>query len=105
MVAQTVISLKQAEALQVADPQAIGQCPQCKKQALRGWPKCWSCPDKACGFVLWRAIAGKTISEAQARQLVAGKTTQTLKGFVSREGKSFEAALRLAGGKVEFVFA
>jgi DNA topoisomerase IA len=30
MVSQTVTTLKQAEALQVADPQAIGQCPLCK---------------------------------------------------------------------------
>ena len=55
-----------------------------------------------CSFGIWGSIAGKTITENQAKVLCTKGETGVLKGFQSKEGKSFDAALALADGKVTF---
>jgi DNA topoisomerase-3 len=54
---------------------------------------------------MWRLVAGKTITEAMIPVLLEGKTTTVIKGFLSKTGKRFDAALRLNDSHgVEFVF-
>jgi DNA topoisomerase-3 len=96
-------TLRARPSIAVTGKEPVGVCPLCK-EPLRAWPKNWSCQGKGCGFILWAEISGKKLSESQARELLAGKTTRVLKGFMTREKKPFETALRLnAQGKVEFV--
>ena len=80
------------------------RCPRCGKP-LRVYPNAVVCQDEACGWRLWREVAGKTVTEAMIPVLLSGKTTGAVKGFRSKTGKVFNAALRLnAAGGIEFVF-
>ena len=50
-------------------------------------------------------IAGKKLSETQATTLIKEKKTNIIKGFKSKSGKSFDAALKMdAEGKISFDF-
>ena len=57
-----------------------------------------------CGFVIWKRVAGRTLTPEVARQLIEeGKTRDVLAGFKNKAGKPFRARLILnEEGKVEF---
>jgi DNA topoisomerase-3 len=89
------------------DMTAVSDCPVCKKGQIKSFEKGWSCTNRAdkCSFIIWRELCGKALTEAQVRDLLAGKTTRTLKGFTSKAGKTFDAALTLdKEGRVQMVF-
>ena len=71
-----------------------GICPSCGKNVLDN-PKCYSCESgkNGCGFVIWKKIAGKTISLPLAKVLLSKGRSKVLKGFKSKAGKPFEAML------------
>ncbi|MCL2775410.1 MAG: DNA topoisomerase 3 [Oscillospiraceae bacterium] len=71
-----------------------GVCPSCGKNVLEQ-VKCYSCESgkNGCGFVIWKKIAGKTISLPLAKVLLAKGRSRALKGFRSKAGKPFEAML------------
>ncbi len=77
----------------------LGSCPKCRQGTIREGRKGWGCSRwrEGCDFVIWRVVAGKKLSEAQAKTLVAGRTTSKLKGFKNKEGGSFSARLKLDG--------
>src|SRR5205085_8858751 len=57
---------------------------------------CWSREDPGCGFVIWKAKAGKTLPLVVARELIAtGRTAKPVTGFKGRSGRSFRARLAL----------
>src|SRR5205085_9368892 len=57
---------------------------------------CWSREDPGCGFVIWKAKAGKTLPMAVAKELIAtGRTAKPVTGFKGRSGRSFRARLAL----------
>ena len=62
--------------------------------------------EPGCGYVIWKRVAGRTITPEIARQLIEnGRTTDVISGFRSRAGKPFRARLVLNDeGKVEFDF-
>jgi DNA topoisomerase-3 len=76
-------------------------CPRCGRGTLienrKGYGcSTWVSPEEpGCGFVVWKTIAGKQISEEILRQLVERGRTRELPGFRSRTGKAFRAALVL----------
>ena len=79
-------------------------CPKCGKQ-VRVTSQAVNCRDEACGWKLWRTVAGKTVTEPMLDTLLSGGTTPYIKGFRSKSGKTFEAAMRLNGnGEIEFLF-
>jgi DNA topoisomerase III len=80
---------------------SIGKCPQCSGGILEKHP-CYSCMD--CDFVIWKKIAGKSVSVALAQVLLSKGKSQVLKGFRSKAGKPFSASLKLEGGKVVMEF-
>jgi DNA topoisomerase-3 len=89
------------------DMTAMSACPVCKTGQVKAFEKGWGCNNRAaqCKFVLWRELCGKALTESQVRDLLAGKKTRIVKGFTSKAGKTFDAALKLnADGKVELVF-
>jgi DNA topoisomerase-3 len=66
---------------------------------------CSAWKQSGCDFAVWKTVSGKRVSEAQAKQLLAKGRTGQLKGFKSKAGKPFEAALSLDGEyrvKLEF---
>jgi DNA topoisomerase-3 len=75
-------------------------CPRCGKGELienqRGFGcSTWSREDPGCGFIVWKTISGKTITEDVLRELIENGRTKELPGFRSKAGKSFRAMLVL----------
>lgn len=70
----------------------IGKCPKCGKDVVV-WQKSYSCESgkNGCGFIIWKNICGKSISEAQAKKLLEKRKTDLIKGFKSKAGKEFDA--------------
>jgi DNA topoisomerase-3 len=76
----------------------LGPCPVCGHDIIenRKGYSCWSREDPGCGFVIWKAKAGKTLPAAVVRELVAtGRTARPVTGFKGRSGRSFRAKLAL----------
>jgi len=76
----------------------LGPCPVCANDIIenRKGYSCWSAADPGCGFVIWKAKAGKTLPLAVARELIkTGRTDKQVTGFKGRSGKSFRAKLAL----------
>lgn len=94
-----------------ADRESIGKCPKCGGAVIEG-KKGYGCANwrpeaGGCRWVIWKEVAGKTLTPGQARELLAkGETSKPVRGFKSRAGKTFEARLKLdpGTGRVEFVF-
>ncbi len=86
---------------------SIGICPKCGKKIV-SYPKSYSCESgkDGCGFVIWKTVAGKEISQTQAEKLLSKGKTDLIKGFTAKSGKSFDAHLKLNKSTfaVEFEF-
>jgi DNA topoisomerase-3 len=93
----------------------LGQCPRCGAvtgEIIRENSRAYGCTswksreEPGCGFVIWKRVAGRTITPEVARQLMEeGRTKEVLSGFRSRSGKPFRARLVFTqDGKVEFDF-
>src|SRR4051794_40629049 len=76
----------------------LGPCPVCGNdinENRKGY-SCWGREDPGCGFVIWKSKAGKTLTPAIAKELVAtGRTARPVTGFKGRSGRSFRARLAL----------
>ena len=89
------------------DAQDWGECPRCG-QPVRKTGRMWQCSTnrsektkdgkwiavEGCGWKMYASLAGKTITDQTARRLLAGQAV-TLKGFTSKSGKKFDAAIRI----------
>jgi len=76
----------------------LGPCPVCGRDLIenRKGYSCWSREDPGCGFVIWKAKAGKTLPAAIVKELVrTGRTEKQVTGFKGRSGRSFRAKLAL----------
>jgi DNA topoisomerase III len=76
----------------------LGPCPVCGHDIVenRKGYSCWSREDPGCGFVIWKAKAGKQLPAAAARELIQkGFTARPVTGFKGRSGRSFRARLAL----------
>jgi DNA topoisomerase-3 len=76
----------------------LGPCPICGREISenRKGYSCWSRDDPGCGFVIWKAKAGKQLPPSVARELIAnGRTAKAVTGFKGRSGRSFRARLAL----------
>jgi DNA topoisomerase-3 len=77
----------------------LGPCPVCGHDIVenRKGYSCWAREDPGCGFVIWKAKAGKQLPLAVARELIkTGYTEQAVTGFRGRSGRSFRAHLALS---------
>jgi DNA topoisomerase-3 len=84
----------------------LGACPKCGAPVIET-KKAYGCSawKTGCKFAVWKTVSGKRISEAQARQLLKEGRTGKLKGFKSKAGKPYSAALVLGNDhkvKLEF---
>ncbi len=93
----------------------LGLCPRCGAvtgEIIRENSRAYGCTswksreEPGCGFVIWKQVAGRTITPEVARQLLEeGRTREVLSGFRSRNKKPFRARLVMnEDGKVEFDF-
>ena len=93
----------------------LGPCPRCGAETgeiIKENSRAYGCTswksreEPGCGYVIWKRVAGRTITPEIARQLIEnGRTTEVLSGFRSKAGKPFRARLVLnEDGKVEFDF-
>ncbi len=77
----------------------LGPCPVCGHEIVenRKGYSCWAREDPGCGFVIWKAKAGKQLPVAVAKELIrTGYTAQPVTGFRGRSGRSFRARLALS---------
>jgi len=77
-------------------------CPICKKANIEEQSINYKCP--SCGFIINKVILKKVITQDMLKDLCQNGRTQIVKGFISKKGKPFEAALRLDGNKIVFDF-
>src|SRR5215216_1584095 len=93
----------------------LGLCPRCGAETgeiIRENSRAYGCTswksreEPGCGFVIWKRVAGRTITPELARQLLQDRNTKdVVSGFRSRAGKPFRARLVLNDeDKVEFDF-
>jgi DNA topoisomerase III len=76
----------------------LGPCPVCGRDIVenRKGFSCWSRENPGCGFVIWKSKAGKNLTAAVARELIAhARTEKPVTGFKSRSGRTFRARLAL----------
>lgn len=85
--------------------ESFGPCPRCGKPVIKTG-KVFQCSTnrrekqsdgtwrttEGCGWRAWTTIAGKTITDTTMRGLLAGRKV-SLKGFTSRKGSGFDAAI------------
>lgn len=68
-----------------------GACPLCEAEMADQEVK-YSC---ACGFTLWKSIAGRKLLVKDVKAILKGAKTEQIKGFKSTKGKLFNAYLEL----------
>ncbi|RAP34811.1 DNA topoisomerase III, partial [Candidatus Marinamargulisbacteria bacterium SCGC AAA071-K20] len=90
-----------------ADQKILGNCPKCEDGKVFESKKAWGCSnwkEKECKFAIWKELAGKTITEKQVETLFKKGITSVIKGFKSKSGNPFNAALKIHEGAVVFDF-
>jgi DNA topoisomerase III len=79
------------------DREPLGACPKCGSPVIET-KKSYGCSawkTNRCDFAIWKQVSGKRLSQSQAKQLLTNRRTPQLKGFRSKAGKPYAAALKL----------
>jgi len=80
-------------------------CPKCKTGSMQFYSKVVRCDNPTCGFPVFRQIAGKTLEDQDILDLLTKGKTSIIKGFNSKQGKAFSAAIVFdANLNTQFVF-
>ena len=80
-------------------------CPKCKTGSMQFFSKVVRCDNPSCGFPVFRQIAGKTLADQDIQHLLTKGKTGIIKGFNSKQGKAFSAAITFdANLNTQFVF-
>ncbi len=86
----------------------LGVCPLCGQGDILETPRAFGCSRyrEGCDFVVWKEVAGVTLSKGQFGRLLRLGVTERIEGFRAKSGRTFGARLRLGeGGKVELDFS
>lgn len=92
-----------------ASTESIGNCPVCGKNLkvykniafCSGWRKD---DESSCQFKFFTEVSGKKLTDKMIKNLLAGGTTEKVKGFKKKDGTTFEAALKFDENfKMKFV--
>jgi DNA topoisomerase-3 len=86
--------------------ESLGPCPVCAGDVVVG-KKAYGCSNwkNGCRFVVWKTIAQKEIDVGLVQQLLKSQITDTVTGFTSKAGKTFDAKLKVISGEVKFDFS
>ncbi len=88
-----------------ADNSSKFKCPKCENYLKKGEKNFYCLNYKnGCDFKIWLNVSEKKITDTQVRQLLEKGKTNTITGFVSKQGKEFEASLKMVDYKVVFDF-
>lgn len=80
-------------------------CPKCGKGSMRFYAKVVKCDNEACALPVFRQVAGKLLSDKEITDLLTEGRTAVLRGFKSKQGKSFDAALAFDEEfRIKFIF-
>lgn len=71
------------------------RCPKCGSQTVRIFPKAANCNTEGCGFVVFRTLLNKTLTDNQLTELITKGKTGQIKGLIGKSGKAFSASLKL----------
>ena len=84
----------------------IGDCPLCggKVKRIKFGYGCSNYRDNGCKFSIGGYILGRSISKSNVQMLLTTGKTSKIQGFTSKNGKKFDAFLKLQDGKVVFDF-
>ena len=86
---------------------SLGVCPNCGGHIVKNKFGNYSCSNwkGGCKFTIYGTVSGKKLTDKHINTLLTKGKTGTIKGFTSKNGKSFDAALVLGkDGKVSFEF-
>jgi DNA topoisomerase-3 len=99
------ITQEKTSSMKDATSRVIGHCPLCGGE-IKENRAAFSCSNwkTGCKFVIWKKIAGKTITRKQAQELIEKGITGVLSGFKSKKGKTFRAILKMENGAVTLKF-
>jgi len=84
----------------------VGPCPLCDGRIRRtkfGYG-CSNYKENGCKFTINAYILGRSISKSNVQMLLTNGKTSKIKGFTSKNGKKFDAFLKLENGKIVFEF-
>lgn len=80
-------------------------CPKCGTGRMRFYGKVVRCDNTECGLPVFRLKASRTLSDDEIKDLLTDGHTKLLKGFMSKQGKSFDAVVAFDGEyNTTFVF-
>ncbi len=84
----------------------VGKCPQCGGEVIKN-RYAYGCRDyQNCKFRISTQICGRWISKSNVEKLLSEGVTSNIEGFVSKNGKNFNAKLKLdSENKVVFDFS
>ncbi len=101
-ITRELLSAEDVRSLSVRMDAYSVKCPRCGEVIRIGDRSAWC---KACNYTVYRTVAGKHLSEDAMKDLLTKGTTRVLKGFKSKAGKEFGAAVELLeDGKTRLVF-
>ncbi len=85
----------------------LGACPVCGKGNIIVGRTGYGCSrwKEGCKFFIGKTIVGKNITESIAKKLIKDRRTNIIKGFKSKTGKNFNAALKIENARVTFDFS
>ena len=80
-------------------------CPKCGKGQMQFYGKVVRCDNPECGLPVFRQKANRDLKDQEIRELLTTGKTSLLKGFKSKQGKSFDAVIAFdADYNTVFVF-
>ena len=80
-------------------------CPKCGTGRMQFYGKVVRCDNAECGLPVFRLKANRTLSDDEIKDLLPDGHTKLLKGFKSKQGKSFDAIVAFDGEfNTTFVF-
>ena len=81
------------------------KCPKCGAGTMQFYGKVVRCDNAECGLPVFRLKANRTLSDDEIKSLLTDGHTKLLKGFKSKQGKSFDAVVAFDGDyNTVFVF-
>lgn len=100
-----ISEIRAQEIILTPQPDSLGSCPLCGKPVIEN-KKAYGCSGwkDGCKFVIWKKIAGKSITKEQVKKLLSAGKTGLIKGFKSKKGTTFDAHLKIEGSNISFDF-
>ena len=81
------------------------KCPKCGTGSMQFYGKVVRCDNAECGLPVFRLKANRTLTDDEIKDLLTDGHTKLLKGFKSKQGKSFDAIVAFDGDyNTTFVF-